>query len=57
MSTLTAQIAGVNLWHGISRSQAALFVPRHVGGRGGAGRGEVGVGKVRAAGLTLHHLM
>lgn len=39
MSTLTAQIAGVNLWHGISRSQAALFVLRHVGGRSRAGKG------------------
>lgn len=38
-STLTAQIAGVNLWHGISRSQAALFVLRHVGGRSRVGKG------------------
>lgn len=39
MSTLTAQITGVNLWHGMSRSRAALSVPRHVGGEGrGKGR-------------------
>lgn len=49
MSTLTAQIAGVNLWHGINRSQAALFVLRHAGGwsweeqeQGGWGAGRSG---------------
>lgn len=49
MSALTAQIAGVNLWHGISRSQAALFVLRHAGGwsweeqeQGGRGAGRSG---------------
>lgn len=44
MSTLTAQIAGVDLWHGISRSQAALFVLRHAGGWSWEEQEQEGVG-------------
>lgn len=50
MSKLTAQIAGVNLWHGMSRPQAALLClkARRVERRGE----ELGGAEAGATGLT-----